>query len=89
MSILNYFSRKKPVDRGIFVPSVSQTSSSLSTQAIVSANNEVEKSQTSTTASTSVTRFAYSATQRASIGKYTAIHGPTAASRHFSVSCGH
>ena len=30
MSNLNYYSRKKPVDRGVFVPSVSQTSSSQS-----------------------------------------------------------
>ena len=84
MSILNYnISRKTPgpIDHGVYVPSVSQTS--------VSANNEVEKSQMSTTAGTSVTRFIYSATQCASIGigKYAAIHGPTAAYRDFSASC--
>ena len=87
MCILNYFSRVKPIDRGVFVPRVSQASSSLSSEAIVAANREIEKGQT--TAAGCKSWQTYSSTQRAKMGKYAAIHRPVAASRHFSASCEH
>ena len=87
MSILNYFSRRKPAERGSFVPSVSQTSRSLSSQAISSANKEVERAEAASTRRAAPSN--YSSAQRANIGKYAAIHGSTAASRHFSSTFGH
>ena len=86
MLILNYFSRAKPAKRGVFIPRVSHSSSSLSSQAIVADNSEIEKCHTA--AAACKTWQTYSSTEEAKIGKYAAIHGPMAASRHFSTSCG-
>ena len=65
MSIQNVFFKKEASSSWCFC---AEYSSSLATQAIMSANNEVEKSQTSTSG-THITRLVYSATQRASIEK--------------------
>ena len=79
MSILNYFSRTCPVDRGIFVPAPSTYPQSLS-PTIVSLCNFMVETATTKTARTQVSYHKYSATRHAQIGQYTAIHGPSAAS---------
>ena len=92
MSILNYFRRKTPKDRGEFLPEVTEASSSLSERTISSANNEVR--QVSDTAALKAKRqkteqHSYSGCTCASIGRYASLHGPTAASREFSKRLNH
>ena len=87
MSLLNYFKRKTPEERGIFLPTP-VTTESISEEEVAACNKEVETAIVKNERQTKQ-YCSYSAKERASIGRYAAQHGPTAAARHFSKLLGH
>ena len=87
MSILNYFKRKKPEERRIFLPAPVSTEC-ISEEDVALCNKEVE-AVIVRQENTKQPYHSYSSQQRADIGRYAAQHGPTAASRHFTKQLGH
>ena len=88
MSILNYFRRQTPQERGVFVPPTVSTTG-VSGEEIAACNNEVEAIIRREDKQQKKLYHSYSSHQRADIGRYAAQHGPTAASRHFTKQLGH
>ena len=83
MALLKYF---KKAEKGCGLPSKFQANEHLTADDIELANKriklEIEKSETSK--GRSVTYSAYSAKDRAKIGKYATEHGATSAANHFT-----
>ena len=89
MSILNFFKRKIPQERGIFLPSPVSTRC-ISEEEVAACNKEVEAVVVQQQDEKQKKQYhSYSSQQRADIVKYAAEHGPTAASRHFTKLLGH
>lgn len=88
MSILNFFKRTSPQERGIFVPPAVATDS-LFAYEIATCNNEVQPVQQRVQGGQPKQYHSYSSKYWAEIRHYAAQHGHTSASRRFAKLLGH
>lgn len=83
MSLLNYFKKKDPVTKGIFLPAPTSES-------FASANASVSRlAEEAPPSKKRKTPQRYDGSTRAQIGQYAYLHGPQAAVRHFTKLRGH
>ena len=83
MSILNYFRRKDPATKGIFLPAPTSESIACANAVVSNLGEEAPPSKKRKTPQR------YDGSTRAQIGRYAYLHGPQAAVRHFTKLRGH
>ena len=83
MSILNYFRRKDPATKGIFLPAPTSESIACANAVVSNLGEEAPPSKKRKTPQR------YDGSTRAQIGRYAYLHGPQAAVRHFRKLRGH